>query len=124
MTVQLGGIDLDPNLILQGEYDTPQTIHSVRSTLGGVNVIQIETANFGSELRLIATDGSPRQGKFCGSHLVALQQLANLAQEVQLNYNGAVYDVYILGIKVREWYGWEPPSDTKKYSGTIYLQES
>lgn len=122
MSVILGGIDLNPNLVLKGIENKAPVHYSIRETLGGADAVQIIPNNSDATITLSALLMPQKQGWFCTSQIEEIYTLANQAIAITLSYNGTNYSVYILEVFFEEWYSWEPPNDNKRFSGDITLQ--
>jgi hypothetical protein len=123
MAVELAGIQLNDNLVLDGLLGNPDTLSSISTTLGGNSVIQIKPSYTSRKLDLVALDSGAKQGWLCHAQIEALKAIANQAQPVALEYNEETYSVLIMNIEVKEWFSWEPINDYKRYSGSVSLQE-
>lgn len=124
MTVQLGGIDLNNSLRLEGVEESPPINYSVRELLGGNSVIQTDERTAGALLRLTAIGGSVRVGKFCEQQLDSIRTIAAVGNQVSLVHPRKSCQVFILGIEnVQEAEPREPFGPTKEYSASIILQE-
>lgn len=122
--ISLGGVVLDDNLHLIGLETNKPVSHSVRETLGGSSVVQVEPREVGAELRLIArNDGSSKMGVFCKHQLDALRAIAVTTGTTDLIHPAGTFRVKILDFPVQQSDEREAPGPNKSYHGAIVTQE-
>ncbi len=122
----LAGVTLSDNLHLIGFESSPPVAYSVRETLGGTTIVQMNLASETASLRLVArNDGISRMGCFTQLQLESLRAQAVLGQPVTLDHTptGKNIQVAILEFNVEQSDERETPGDTKMFHGEILLQE-
>ena len=122
--VSIQSVNLDDDLHLFGEHTNPPINYSIKTTLGGNQVVLTHPRTVGASLRLVArNDGSSRMGQFCSSHLDSLRALAETGGTYVLTHRGSTKNVMILEFNVEQSEEREPPGPNKKWHGEIILQE-
>ena len=125
MSVILGGVELDPRLILRGVFDSPQIITKVERTLTGVNV-PVTRPTPGRTLEL-TTEGpnNTKYGLFTRAQLIQLATVRDQGLTTTLIYNGTTHNVFIPHDSIQTTSVTEitPPKSTDLFIGSIRLIE-
>lgn len=122
----LAGVTLSDNLHLVGLESNPPIAYSVRETIGGTKIIQMNLASETAALRLVArNDGASRMGCFTKQQLDDLRASAILGLPVTLDHtpSGKNIQVAILEFNVEQSDERVAPGPNKLYHGEILLQE-
>lgn len=96
MTISLGGITLNPDMVWREQFTSQTVAQSVRRTLGGVPVIFSGNLQKGAPITLSATEvnGGPVAGLLKKSVVDSIMALAEVAGATYtLTYNGTSYTV-------------------------------
>jgi hypothetical protein len=118
MTVSLGGIVLDDNLVLDGLEDYPARARSTRRTLGGRMVIQVGVAlAAGRELTLSG------ENHFTLAQIHAVKALEESGQAVSLVHHRGTFTVIVTATTVEPAFGYADPVADDWYSGSITMIE-
>jgi hypothetical protein len=124
--ITLDTLTISDNMVLTGIIEASQVVYEQERTVEGVSKVTISPKVGGRPLTLGSdTSGGSTMGVWCQATIEGVKDLELTRTPKVLDYNGAIFYVYIVDTSdFTPLFKWEPESPTKKYIGTIKMIEA